>query len=144
MDDGPIRAAVEKQIGAIGSLNAAVDAIGGLANRSQLSRYGTGGEERVPVVVAMALDLATGRPDILAAAARKLGYRLVPLDAEEAARDALVASSDAVLRAARLAHTVVETAPDGFTPFERQRIRGDITDVTSALHALETAIGGEK
>ncbi|WP_026790366.1 hypothetical protein [Pleomorphomonas oryzae] len=145
MDDGPIRAAVRKQIDDIGSLDATVDAIGGMVNRSQLDRYvSLNADARIPLTVAMAIDLAAGRPNILAAAARKLGFRLAPLDAAESVPDAVMLSGSAVVKVATLHQRVLEMAPDGFNPLEKHELRKDVAVAVGVLRDVEAAIGGEK
>lgn len=144
MDDGPIRAAVRRQMDTIGSIDATVNAIGGIVNRSQLDRYASlNGEARIPLVVALAIDEAAGRPEILAAAARKLGYKLTPLDACDGARDAVLLSGSAVVKVANLHQRVLEMAPDGYSPNEQRELLGDVTAVFGVLRDVEAAIGGE-
>lgn len=145
MKDGPIRAAVKQQVQAIGSLRAAADAIDGLANKSQLERYYPGKSDRVPVVVAVALDLAAGEPAILDAAARKLGFRLVPLEAEDAAADAIALSADASVDMANLHRLLLDILRDGVvTPNERKEALAKLAPIFDVLRNIETAIGGGK
>lgn len=145
MDDRPIRAAINAHIkDRLGSYEAAAEQLTGV-EKSQLQRYADlNGTARIPLVVALELDMLAGEPSLIRWAASKLNCRLVPFEARESVDGALDAVCDLVAKVGPLVQSVREKAADRkFTPSEIRDLHREIAPIGAALSALVRSIGGD-
>lgn len=142
-DFGLLKAATRAAVKAAGAIAVVAEETrldsGTLCNSYQLHKTNF-----IPIDDAVRIDAMTGDCRIVRAMARLLGYRLVPINATDERRSALIAEAGDVAReAGELVSEIINVSADGqFTPTDARHVDGQAADLEPAVHSIRKICHG--
>lgn len=140
--DKAIKAALEKQVKALGGVESAAHLVG--MGKTQLANYyHPDRSERLPLIVAMRLDEVAGEPAILTVAAGLLGYRLERIDGTAEGDIAAALGATASVAGQLISEGILAGLDRKYTPAERRQLAHRVAALQGELAALTQALGTE-
>lgn len=111
---------------------------------AQLSKYGSAAhpDSHMPIDVAVDLCRDIGAPLIVEEMARLLGYRLVPVEMDEAGEVGPQDLAEVHRETSEVVQTLATALPDRIDGSERRALRKEISEGITALHRLDRKVAG--